>query len=231
MRKTILVCLSLIAVLLFLIAGCKTAEEQGEASEEAIVGEAFKAMESGYRLCAKSCVKGAASYKGCIAGCVNKGVTPSNDFPALKAEVSALNGIGYDLAVGESFTLPVLDYKVTLSKKEFADNTNYCTYKWEFPLWSIVPSGEETVNIGTPNQIGGAGGVIICTPIMVYVKPSLESVSKCRFEISVDPKLNNPYEWAMLPYFNEGKLVKPASLTESKAAKDCKPIWDKIIKS
>lgn len=46
MRKTILVCLSLIAVLLFLIAGCKTAEEQGEASEDsedaALTGEARK---------------------------------------------------------------------------------------------------------------------------------------------------------------------------------------------
>ncbi|GEM_PF-4307199 len=46
MRKTILVCLSLIAVFLFLVAGCKTAEEQGEASEDsedaALTGEARK---------------------------------------------------------------------------------------------------------------------------------------------------------------------------------------------
>ena len=231
MRKTILVSLSLIAVFLCLVAGCKTAEEQGEASEEALIGEAFKMADSGYRLCAKGCTN-KASYKSCISSCVNKGVTPSNEFPALKAEVSALNGAAYDLALGESFTLPVLDYKVTLSAKNSADNTNYCTYKWEFPLWSIVPSGENTINVGSANQPNGGGGSgIICTPLTVYIKKSLESVSKCRFEIIVDPKLNNPYEWAMLPYFEEGKLVKPASLAESKAAKDCKPIWDKIIKS
>ncbi len=235
MRKTILVSLSLIAVFLFLVAGCKTAEEQGDASEEALIGEAVKLADSGYRLCAKSCVKGTASYKSCIAGCVNKGTTPSNvsnEFPALKAEVSALNGMAYDLAQGESFTLSGLNYKVTLSSKTSADNTNYCTYKWENPLWSIKPSGENTVNVGSANQpYFGGGEVIICTPVMIYVKKSLESVSKCRFEISVDPKLNNPYEWAMLPYFEEGKLVKPTSLAESKAAKDCKPIWDKIIQS
>lgn len=231
MRKTILMSLGLIAVFLFLIAGCKTVEETGEASEEAIIGEAVK-MDSGYTFCAQKCKKGTASYKSCIAACVSKGRKTSNEFPALKLEVSGLNGKAYDLAQGESFTLPVLDYKVTLSSKTSADDTNYCTYKWEFPLWSIKPSGENTINVGSANlpKFGG-GEVIICTPVMVYVKKSLESISKCRFEISVDPKLNNPYEWALLPYFKDGTLVTPTSLADSQAAKDCKPIWDKIIQS
>lgn len=224
MKKTILVCLSLITVFLFLAAGCKTVEEQGEASEEAIIGEAVK-MDSGYILCAQKCKKGATSYKNCISTCTtNRKIgtteTSSNEFPALKPEVAALDGVKYDLAAGESFTLPVLDYKVTLSSITGSGNNKICNSIWEFPLWTTKPSGNDL-------------GVIICTPVMIVVKnfPILDP-NKCRYEIDVDSKINNPYEWAMLPYFNDaGQLVNPTSLADSFNAQKCKAIWDKIIKS
>ncbi len=135
MRKTILVCLSLIAVLLFLIAGCKTVEEQKEVSEDsedaALAGEAIRKTATPQIVSPAQCERKCKLMKtgNDLTACVKKCNSPKQVVAASELNLKVNTNMIY---------LPDMTLMVSNGEGSIVDLADACIYI-EGPEGQTVP--------------------------------------------------------------------------------------------